>query len=304
MTSEIGEFLRAKRERVAPEERGLPAGGQRRVPGLRREEVALLAGISPDYYVRLEQGRARAASDQVLDAISRVLSLDDVERDHLRVLARPATPLRAVRAAPAPGTRPGLTALLDAMPQVPAFVLGPAMDVLAVNLLGDALIALPEGPRNMARHVFLDPTSPAYYPEWDKVARETAAHLRRMAGLLPDTPEIAALIGELTIGSDEFVRAWARQEVAVKTHGRKLVDHPEIGRLSLAYETLALPDEPALMLVTYTAADERTADALRTLGSWAASGAAERADERTADERTAERSPRPGDLPRTPAAER
>ncbi|PRB00240.1 transcriptional regulator [Microbacterium sp. MYb64] len=195
----------------------------------------------------------------------------------------------------APGARPGVRALLDAMPQVPAFVLGPAMDVLAVNLLGDALIALPDGSRNMARHVFLDPTSPAYYPEWDKVARETAAHLRRMAALLPDAPEIASLIGELTIGSDEFVRAWARQEVVVKTHGHKLVHHPEIGRLSLDYETLALPDEPALMLVTYTAADEKTADALRTLGSWAASGAAAGA---------VERSSRIRDPDRAPAAER
>lgn len=291
MTSEIGEFLRAKRERVAPEERGLPAGGGRRVPGLRREEVALLAGISPDYYVRLEQGRARAASDQVLEAISRVLSLDDVERDHLRVLARPAAPLRAPRPSATPGARPGVRALLDAMPQVPAFVLGPAMDVLAVNLLGDALIALPDGPRNMARHVFLDPTSPAYYPEWEKVARETAAHLRRMAALLPDAPEIASLIGELTIGSDDFVRAWARQEVVVKTHGHKLVDHPEIGRLSLDYETLALPDEPALMLVTYTAADEKTADALRTLGSWAASGAAGGAVDRSSRSRGSDRAP-------------
>ena len=271
MTSEIGEFLRAKRERVAPEERGLPAGGRRRVPGLRREEVALLAGISPDYYVRLEQGRARAASDQVLDAIARVLSLDEVERDHLRVLARPDAVAPAPRAPSAPAARPGVRALLEAMPQVPAFVLGSAMDVLATNLLGEALIALPDGPRNMARHVFLDPTSPSYYPEWAKVARETAAHLRRMAGLLPDAPEIAALIGELTIGSDDFVREWARQEVVVKTHGRKLVDHPEVGRLSLDYETLTLPDEPGLMLVTYTAADERTSDALRTLGSWAAS---------------------------------
>lgn len=271
MTSEIGDFLRAKRERIAPEERGLPAGGQRRVPGLRREEVALLAGISPDYYVRLEQGRARAASDQVLDAIARVLALDDVERGHLRLLARPAP----ATAAPDPAApRSGLIALLDAMPQVPAFVLGAGMDVLATNLLGEALIALPAGPRNMARHVFLDPTSADYYPEWEKVARETAAHLRRMVALLPGDRAITALIGELTISSADFVRIWARQEVVVKTHGHKLVHHPEVGRLSLDYETLTLPDEPAQMLVTYTAAEERTGDALRTLGSWAATGPA------------------------------
>lgn len=284
MTSEIGDFLRAKRERVAPEERGLPAGGQRRVQGLRREEVALLAGISPDYYVRLEQGRARAASDQVLDAIARVLALDDVEREHLQLLARPAPAARS--AAPTEGApRSGLRALLDAMPQVPAFVLGPAMDVLAANLLGEALIALPAGPRNMARHVFLDPTSAGYYPEWEKVAAETAAHLRRMAALLPGERSITALIGELTISSPDFVRIWGRQEVVMKTHGHKLVDHPEVGRLSLEYETLTLPDEPAQMLVTYTAADARTGDALRTLGSWAATGPA-KTEAPALDERT------------------
>lgn len=265
MASEIGDFLRAKREQLTPQECGLPVFGQRRVTGLRREEVALLAGVSPDYYVRLEQGRARAASAQVLDAVARVLRLDAVETEHLHVLAHPA-PSTTPHSTPA---RAGVLALLDAMTDVPAFVLSPCMDVVATNLLGEAVLGLPDDPamRNTARQAFLDPLARGYYPEWEQVVRETTAHLRRMAGLHPDHPGIRSLVGELSIRSPEFVRLWSRHEVAAKTFGVKLLQHPEVGRLEFDYETLTLPGDPDQMLVTYTPSDDSTRDALVALGS-------------------------------------
>lgn len=272
MSTEIGRFLRAKRERLSPQECGLPVFGQRRVTGLRREEVALLAGVSPDYYVRLEQGRARAASDQVLDAVARVLRLDPVETEHLRRLAHPDRP-HADRAS-AEGTpqtaRVGVLALLEAMTDVPAFVLDPCMDVVAANLLGEAVLALPADPamRSTVRQVFLDPGAREYYLDWEQVARETTAHLRRMAGLRPDDPRLRSLIGELTIGHPEFARLWALQEVQAKAHGVKRLRHPDAGRLDFAYETLTLPGDPDQMLVTYTPCDASTRDALVALGSW------------------------------------
>ncbi|WP_040167720.1 helix-turn-helix transcriptional regulator [Microbacterium gorillae] len=286
MASEIGDFLRAKRERLTPEDCGLPNFGQRRVPGLRREEVALLSGVSPDYYVRLEQGRARQASDQILDAVARTLRLDAVETEHLHRLVHPD---RVQPSSPNRSTRAGILALLDAMTDVPAFVLGPCMDIIAANLLGDAVLAMPQDPhrRNAARQVFLDPDARAYYPDWENVAIETAAHLRRVVGLRPDDLRLRSLIGELTIDSKDFARLWARQEVVTKSHGTKIVHHPNAGRLEFSYETLTLPGEPDQMLVTYTPSNETTRDALTALGSW-------NADAPTGRPTTA--------TPRTPAA--
>ncbi|RKE20015.1 helix-turn-helix transcriptional regulator [Streptomyces sp. TLI_171] len=251
--SELGEFLRLRRGRVQPSDVGLPEHGRRRrVPGLRREEVAQLAGVSVDYYVRLEQGRGDGVSAEVLDAVARVLRLDATERRHLHDLARP--PRGAPRRTPTQ-VRPGLRLVLDALDS-PAFVLGRCMDVLAWNALGDAVVgfsALPPAGRNTARHAFLTEAGRSLYPEYERVAAETAAFLRLDAARHPDDPELAALVAELTAGSPLFAELWARHGVQEKSHGRKLLRHPLVGDLDLGYETLAPPGEPGLHLVVYTA---------------------------------------------------
>ncbi len=250
---EVGEFLRSRRARISPEEAGLPAHGRRRVPGLRREEVAQLAGMSVDYYVRLEQGRGRMASDAVLDAVARALRMDATERAHLRALVRPE---RAPRPPAEPArVRGGVRRMLD-MAGMPAFVLGRRMDVLAWNALADAVVGfsrMPEGERNMARHAFLDPAARELYPQWEEVAAETVAHLRLDAGRHPDDPRLARLIEELTAGSPRFGPLWARHQVREKTHGRKRLRHPLVGELEVDYETLSFPDAPDQLFVAYTA---------------------------------------------------
>ncbi|THA56173.1 helix-turn-helix domain-containing protein [Streptomyces sp. A1136] len=252
MTGDIGDFLRSRRARIRPEETGLPSHGRRRVPGLRREEVALLAGVSVDYYIRLEQGRGPSVSDAVLDAIARVLRLNPTEHSHLRALARPPVTPEAVQE-----VRPGVRLLLEAVGgAAPAFVLGRRMDVLAWNALADAVAGhshMPPGSRNIARHVFLDPDARELYPQWARIAEETVGHLRLYAGQHPGDPLLAALTRELADRSEEFRLLWADHTVKEKTHGVKLIDHPVVGRLELPYETLALPGEPDQLLVVYTA---------------------------------------------------
>ncbi|TQS40776.1 helix-turn-helix transcriptional regulator [Cryptosporangium phraense] len=267
--SEIGAFLRARRDAVRPEEFGLPVLGRRRVPGLRREELAQLAGVSPDYYVRLEQGRGRNVSDSVLDAVAQVLRLSEVEREHLRNLARPG---EAVPSRPLRPVRSGLQVLLDMMATVPAFVMGRRMDVVAWNGLGDAVNGFTgwsAGPPNVARWTFLDPRARSFYLDWETVAGETVAYLRLYAGRHPSDPALAALLGDLSLRSPEFVRLWAGQRVKEKTFGAKLLRHPIAGELELAFETLALPGEPDLLLVTYTAVPgSADAEKLQLLASW------------------------------------
>ncbi|RKN39754.1 helix-turn-helix transcriptional regulator [Streptomyces hoynatensis] len=254
---EVGEFLRARRARVRPEDVGLPAFGRRRVPGLRREEVAHLAGVSVDYYVRLEQGRGQTASDAVLDAVARVLRLDATERAHLRALVRPPREGGTPASGSAPQrVREGVRLLLDLTTGMPAFVLGRRMDVLAWNAPADALLGfsgLPPRERNMARHAFLDPAARALYPDWPEVAAETAAHLRLDAGRHPGDPRLRRLLDELTAGSPEFGPLWARQQVREKAHGRKRMRHPRAGELDVGYETLSLPGDRDQLLVLYTA---------------------------------------------------
>lgn len=251
MTGDIGDFLRSRRARIQPEETGLPSHGRRRVPGLRREEVALLAGVSVDYYIRLEQGRGPSVSDAVLDAIARVLRLNPTEHSHLRALARPAVTPEAVQE-----VRPGVRLLLEAVGgAAPAFVLGRRMDILAWNALADAVAGhshMPVGSRNIARHVFLDPDARELYPQWARIAEETVGHLRLYAGQHPGDPLLAALTRELADRSEDFRLLWADHTVKEKTHGVKLIDHPVVGRLELPYETLALPGEPDQLLVVYT----------------------------------------------------
>jgi transcriptional regulator with XRE-family HTH domain len=255
MDNTLGDFLRTRRAAIQPEEVGLPPYGRRRVPGLRREEVAQLAGVSVDYYVRLEQGRGPNVSDAVLDAVARVLRLDPTERAHLRTLARPPGGAAvAPAAAPAKGVRPGVRRLLDAMADCPAMVIDHRMDVLACNALADALHGLTAHPlrRSMPRLVFLDPAASDLFPEWAAVAAETVAHLRLGAGRHPDDPHLTALVGELSVKSPAFRALWADHRVREKSYGVKRIHHPVAGALDLAYETLALPSDPDQVLVVYT----------------------------------------------------
>ncbi|MFI1991901.1 helix-turn-helix transcriptional regulator [Actinoplanes sp. NPDC020271] len=241
--ADIGAFLRARRAAIRPQDVGLPALGRRRVPGLRREELAQLAGVSPDYYIRLEQGRTRNVSDAVLDAVARVLALDRTEREHLSNLARrPRDTGCALQV-----VRPGVQTLLDMMETVPAFVLGRRMDVLAWNALGDAVngfAAWPVGRRNVARQAFLDPAARVFYPQWEAVAAETVAFLQLDAGRYPGDPLLTAMVAELRAASPDFARMWAARQVKEKTAGLKVIRHPLVGELCLGYETLTLPANP------------------------------------------------------------
>ncbi|MGO4419611.1 helix-turn-helix domain-containing protein, partial [Streptomyces sp. MCAF7] len=236
-------FLRARRGRVAPEHVGLAGGGRRRVRGLRREELAQLAGISVDYYVRLEQGRATQPSPEVLDALAKALGLDAAERKHLATLT-------GTRGGPPPEARvsPLLRQILDAMAPVPAYVTNHRLDVLAWNDLGGELIgglADPGGrDHNQARYFFLDPASRTVFPEWEDRAAESVGQLRVSAGRYPDDAELSTLITELSTHSADFRRVWATGEVVMCGAGRKRLRHPEAGLLTLDYETLHVPATP------------------------------------------------------------
>jgi transcriptional regulator with XRE-family HTH domain len=270
--AELTEFLKSRRARVQPEDLGLKVfNGRRRVPGLRREELAQAAGVSADYYVRFEQGRAENVSQEILDAVSDVLRLTDDERKHLALLAKPAR--RRARRRTTERLRPGLQRLLDSMPDVPAFVLGRRMDVLGWNRLAAALIAdfdsLELKDRNIPRMVFLDPASRDFYPQWEAVADETVGYLRMYAGRYPDDPELAELVGELSIRSPEFREHWARHDVKDKTFGTKTQHHALVGDITVQYETLQPPGEPDQLLVTYTVEPGSTSEQnLRLLASW------------------------------------
>ncbi|MDY7090723.1 MAG: helix-turn-helix transcriptional regulator [Actinomycetota bacterium] len=257
--ADLKEFLRSRRARLRPEEFGLGGtAGARRVPGLRREELAALAGVSVDYYVRLEQGRNLNPSEAVLDALARALRLDDTERAHLFDLARPREarrrpPRRPQRVAPA--TYQLLETLDDA--GAPAFIVGRRMDVLAINHAARALIcdfnALPARDRNYARFIFLDENARDLHPDWAVIAAETVATLRVDAGRHPDDPDLSALVGELSVRSEEFRRWWADHQVLARTSGMKRFHHPIVGRLTITYQALTLPDDAEQTLFVYTA---------------------------------------------------
>ncbi|PSK97961.1 helix-turn-helix protein [Murinocardiopsis flavida] len=272
--TDLGEFLRSRRARLQPEDVGLArGGGQRRVQGLRREELAYLTGISVDYYVRLEQGRSQNVSGAVLDAVARVLRLNEDERAHLRQIARhlPGPLDRAgAEGGEAQEVRPGIRRLLDAVEGTPAFVFGRRMDILAWNPLACALItdfgALPRRRCNLARLVLLDEDVVRLYPDREFVARDTVGHLRIDAGRHPDDPELATLIADLSAGSAEFRRHWSGYTVKSKSHGYKRFDHPAVGPMTLNYETLHVPDDPDQFLTVYTApADSPAEECLRLL---------------------------------------
>ncbi|MEU0009598.1 helix-turn-helix transcriptional regulator [Streptomyces sp. NPDC006314] len=263
---QLSEFLQARRARLTPTDAGVPDfGGQRRVPGLRREELALLAGVSVDYYTRLEQGRARNVSTDVLNAVARALRLDSDERAHLCNLARPTT----TRKRPSRPQQVGaeIRQALDALTGVPAYIIGRRLDILAWNDMARALIAdfptMPAAERNMARLVFLDEASQDLYPDWDDKARDTVSNLRLDAGRHPDDPQLVSLIGELSLGSDGFRRLWADHDVRGKTRGKKRFAHPQLGDLTLDYVAMRAPDDPDMTMMIYSAPDG--SDAARTL---------------------------------------
>jgi transcriptional regulator with XRE-family HTH domain len=259
--AELGDFLRSRRARLLPSDVGLPDYGRRRVPGLRREELAQLAGVSVDYYVRLEQGRDIQPSDSVLDAIATALRLDDAERAHLFALVRPRK--RARRRA-SERVRPQIRDLVARM-DFPAVVTGRRMDVLASNPIARALLSGMREP-NMARLAFFDEGARVLYTDWDSVASDTVAFLRMTAAEDPDDAQLVELIGELSVHSATFRKLWARHDVKAKTFGVKRYDHPQVGRFDLHWESLKLAD-PGQTLVTYTPVDAVSETALELLGT-------------------------------------
>ncbi|MGC9499309.1 helix-turn-helix transcriptional regulator [Streptomyces sp. WG7] len=279
-SSEIREFLRTRRARITPEQAGLaPYGGSRRVPGLRREEVAQLAGVSVDYYIRLERGRTQGVSETVLEAVARALHLDDAERAHLFDLAQPTATTRARRKRPLAPQRvhPVLYRTLDSL-DVPAVVQGRRTDVLAANRLAHALYtdfeARPRRERNFARFVFLDQAARALYADWERVAGDCLAMLRLYAGRHPDDPQLTELIGELSLHSDIFRRMWADHDVQAHTSGTKRLHHPLVGDLTLDYLVLAVEGDPEQTLTIYTPEPASpSAEALSLLASWTGTSA-------------------------------
>jgi transcriptional regulator with XRE-family HTH domain len=277
--AEIREFLASRRAKVTPEQVGLPAGGgKRRVPGLRREEVAVLAGVSTDWYTRLEKGHINGVSSDVLDAVARALQLDEAERAHLFNLARAARPDRTPRRRGQSRVRPSMQRILDSMVTTPAFVRNGRLDLLASNALGRALFspafADPIRPANLARFNFLDPAARDFYPDWNNSANTTVALLRTEAGRDPQNKDLADLIGELATRSDEFRVRWGAHDVRLHRSGVKHFHHPAVGTVELAFEALDLPADPGLTLTAYTAEPGSPSDdALRLLASWAATAA-------------------------------
>lgn len=258
---DLAGFLRVRRSRVDPASVGIPAERHRRVEGLRREEVAHLSGVSVDYYVRLEQGRATQPSEQVLDALARVLDLDETEREHLHRLAGQR---RRTTKTPSGKVRPELLRVLDLVSTAPALVMNHRLDVLAGNRLAGLLYSVPLPGLNIARHIFLQQTE--LYAEWEKCTLDVVGHLRLAAGKYPDDPRLASLIGELAMGSERFRRLWARADVRARAHGRKTYQHPLVGVLELHQENFALPDESGMELLVLSAAPGSPAeDGLRLL---------------------------------------
>jgi len=276
--SEIREFLTSRRARITPEQAGLPWYGEnRRVPGLRREEVALLAGVSVDYYTRLERGNVSGVSETVLEALARALQLDDVERAHLFSLVRAqnaSAPPRRRRAA-RQKIRPSVRLMLDAMTGAPGFVRNDRLDLLAANRLGRALYSQhfdsPHGPANTARFAFLDPRAQSFYLEWERVAHDIVALLHATAGRSPHDRELSELVGQLSMQSETFRTLWAAHDVWRHDTGTKRLHHPLVGDLSLTYESLEVAADPGLTMFVYTAEPgTKSEEALRLLGSWAA----------------------------------
>ena len=271
----LAEFLRARRELARPADFGLPAAGRRRVRGLRREEVAMLAGMSTDYYVRLEQGRDRHPSDEVLAALAGVFGLGDDALAHMRQLAAPG-PRRRRTAVKPERVNAGLLRLLGQWADQPVYVTSRFRDVLACTALTAALHPGLVRNTNLTRMLFLDPAERDLYPDWEQVARDSVAWLRAGAGADLEHPRLTELVGELVLKSDDFARLWARHDVRVKGSGTKRFRHPVVGDLTLGWETFSVNASPGQSMSVYHAEPgSRDADALALLASHAATVAAE-----------------------------
>ena len=279
--AEVRDFLMSRRAKISPESAGLPAGGNRRVPGLRRSEVATLAGVSVEYYSRLERGTIAGASSSVLESLARALQLDDTERAHLLDLARaadgiPASGRTRRRSSKGTTTRNSLHWALGAITDAVAFVRDSHQDVLATNPLGRAFYSpvIGDGGRtpNLARFQFLDPASRDFYPDWDLFAEMCVAIMRAEAGRDPHDKALQDLVGELSTRSDTFRTLWAAHDVRTHGAGTKRFHHPVVGELTLAYEELAVTADPGTILMIYTAEPgSPSAERLQLLASYAAS---------------------------------
>ncbi|MFE0631517.1 helix-turn-helix transcriptional regulator [Streptomyces sp. NPDC058864] len=254
---ELSDFLRSRRARVTPEQAGVTPGTSRRVPGLRREEVALSAGLSADYYIRLERGRVANASEAVLEAVARALRLDDVERAHLFALARPQSVASVSRPLHPRRVRPGAYALLEVLRDTPAMILDGRMDVLALNAMARAIFAdfesMPICERNLARFMFLDPVARELFVEWDMAARMVVTGLHLYAGRRPNDPQLTELVDGLSVADADFRRWWAAHDVEAFSHGTRHYRHPVVGEFTLNYETLIFPGDPDQWLFVSTA---------------------------------------------------
>jgi transcriptional regulator with XRE-family HTH domain len=278
LRAEIREFLGTRRAKITPEQAGLPnyGGDRRRVLGLRREEVALLVGISSEYYTRLERGDATGASESIIEGIAQALQLDEAERIHLLDLLRGAGTTRPPRRRLAQQRfRPAIQRILDSMTGTPAFIINGRGDIVATNPLGRALFspvyADPARPPNNARFIFLNPRASEFFREWDQVANDTVAMLRTEAGRDRYDRRLTDLIGELSTRSADFRRRWAAHNVRIHNTGVKLLHHPVVGDLDLPFETFALGADPSQLLVSYSAEpDSRSQQSLNLLASWAA----------------------------------
>lgn len=284
--AEAREFLTSRRARLTPDQVGLPAGTNRRVQGLRRTEVAILAGVSVEYYTKLERGAISGASPGVLDALAKALRLDDAERAHLFDLAHVATPVARPprkRSRKTWTAHPSLQWMLDAVTAGPAFVRNGRMDLLATNALARAFYKdtfdMPGQPPNIARFTFLDERAYAFYPDWEVFADVTVAILRTEAGRDPHNKELHDLIGELSTRSTEFRRRWGAHNVRHHGTGFKTFRHDVVGEMTLAYEGMQMESEPGMTITIYTAEPgTASAERMQLLASWAAS---EHTDERT-----------------------
>jgi len=277
--SEIREFLTSRRARITPEEAGLISYGSRRVPGLRREEVAVLAGVSVPYYTRIERGDVSGVSDSVLEALARALRLDEAERAHLFDLARALRPVSSPRRrrATRQRVRPSIQHVLDGLTGAAAFVHNALLDNLAVNHLGNALYAdmfsraASPGPVNSARYVFLEPSARDFYVDWDRAASDVVAVLRSAAGRDPYDRGLSDLVGELSTQSAEFRTRWAAHCVRFHDTGTKELHHSVVGDLTLTYNRMELAADPGQALTIWTAEPgSKSAETLSLLGSWAA----------------------------------
>ncbi|ATG53687.1 transcriptional regulator [Brachybacterium ginsengisoli] len=275
---DVREFLTSRRGRLTPAQAGIVGGGRRRVPGLRREEVAFLAGVSVDYYVRMERGDLAGVSPEILDALATALQLTDAETDHLHALARAAGPAAVRRRPSRPSTsmRPSLQRILDAITDAPAWIVTPRKDLVALNALGRTLHAPlledPEARGNTARFVFLSAASRTFYPAWERSADSIVASLRLTAGQNPRDTHLTDLIGELVTRSEEFRQRWSAHDVRYHRAGVKRMLHPQVGELELTFDGLELPGTPGWMMFVCTAEPgSPSEERLRLLASLAAS---------------------------------